>query len=135
MDRYGRRDGRCRRKSIPANVQIWDAISGKCLHSLAEKGTSPTWNKKGNLLAAIVDGEIVVWEMPSGTVRHRLAHKRGVIRNLDWHPEGDRIAGAGMKMVKPIRSREICSFGIPGRMIWHSIAPGRIGEYEESNGL
>lgn len=109
-----------------AEVHVWDAVTGQRLHTMktladVEPGGNPgsilqlAFQPQGKLLAAAVsDGTVRLWELPSGRELYELRGHQGqssvdeidgftgrivgrssAVRAVAFHPNGSRLASAG----------------------------------------
>src|SRR5215831_11000751 len=86
-------------------VGIYDVQTGKRLQSLAGHTEWETdalaFSPDGKLLASSgVDKQILVWELATGKVRHRLADQPSRVPALAFSPDGATLAGGGDKTVR-----------------------------------
>ena len=82
-----------------ADVQLWDARSGRRLHVLrGHKGgiTSVAFSPDGSLLVSgSLDADARMWEVASGRMLHRLHAHFGLVRSAEFSPDGRWIVTAG----------------------------------------
>ena len=82
--------------SLDKTVKIWDAASGKMLHSLEhkEKVLWASFNKNGSRLAtACADKTAKIWDVTNGKILHTLNHDKEVFR-VDFNKQGTCLATA-----------------------------------------
>lgn len=82
-------------------VQVWDALSGRLLATLADGQAPMAWSPNGTRLAMrgndrySADGEGVgIWEVASGQRLATLFGPTEYATNVSWTPDGERLVGA-----------------------------------------
>ncbi|MBK9248119.1 MAG: T9SS type A sorting domain-containing protein [Ignavibacteria bacterium] len=85
------------------SLAIWDASTGKKLHSLESLTghiTSTSWNQDGTAIAASSEfANSMVWTAKSGNLLYTLYNYDGVT-DVEWNPTGTRIATSDRSTVK-----------------------------------
>jgi RNA polymerase sigma factor (sigma-70 family) len=86
-------------------VGIYDVQTGKRVQSLAGhtewEVDAVAFSPDGKLLASTgVDKQILVWELATGKLRHRLANQPYRVPALAFSPDGATLAGGGNKTIR-----------------------------------
>jgi WD40 repeat protein len=83
---------------------VWDAASGKLLHTLAGHEAAAgavSYSSDGARLAgAFADGTVTVWDALTGQEQFTRRGHPGAVRGVGFSPDGKRVASGGDGLVK-----------------------------------
>ena len=80
-------------------ARIWDVETGETIQILDVGATdtfSVAWSPSSELVAVAHDGITVFWDALDGSEVKRIAGNNSLLTSLDWHPEKEQIAVAGL---------------------------------------
>jgi WD40 repeat protein len=91
-----------------ASVRVWNANTGQSLNVLmghSQRVTSVAWRPGSDQLAsASLDGTLIIWDTNTGLPVEQV-HSLGTISDLDWSPDGTKLAYAdrsdGVNIIEP----------------------------------
>jgi WD40 repeat protein len=92
-------DGKFLVTSIGTNACIWDATTGRLLHTIADVSGEPTLAPDGSTLAGFdADHRLTLWDPATGQVRRRWHPVQGEIyQGLTFSPDGRTLAACSGK--------------------------------------
>lgn len=122
-------------------VRRWDALTGVALQTFevphANRVRAVAVSSDGRWVASAAEGEIFLWEAPTGKLRHRLNYEvnlhigPSVVFSLQFSPDGERLAGGGFQSLVLWN----CESGAQERMFETPMWATRIRFWDEGRGI
>src|SRR5207302_8945129 len=87
-------------------VGVYDVRTGRRVRGLAGQteweAYATAFSPDGKLLASTgVDKQVLVWDVATGTLRHRFVNQASPIIALAFSPDGATLAGGADKTIRP----------------------------------
>ena len=91
--------------SFDANIQIWDAETGECKHTLkghSKRVLSVGFSPDGKrIVSGSYDNSIRIWDAETGECKHTLKGHSGSVLSVGYSPDGKRIvSGSDDKSIR-----------------------------------